>query len=165
MLLTIYPIEELCIESSIPNLSYKYLSLCCLSPKWLLIKYTGKKQIERYMFLFDGLTIYPFEECALNIIDRNGPIPNHSYYYLSLCCIFAEGQLIKHTGKKQTERHVFLFDGLIILCKANLRRTSVTGPVGEYRLKEKFHMRKIEIFDRDDGDGKLWLIFLSLLVE
>ena len=100
----------------------------------------------------------------MNIIGRNGPIPNLNYYYLSFCCIFSEGQLIKHTGKKQTERHVFLFDGLIILCKANLRRTSVTGPVGEYRLKEKFHMRKIEIFDRDDGDGKLWLIYWSSLV-
>lgn len=59
------------------------------------------------------------------------------------------------SGKRLTERCVFLFDGLIILCKQNNRRTSVTGPVGEYRLKEKFFLRKIEIVDRDDGEGKL----------
>ena len=52
--------------------------------------------------------------CALNIIGGKGPIPNLSYLYLSLCCIFPEGQLIKYTGKKQIERYMFLFDGLTI---------------------------------------------------
>ncbi|XP_037073475.1 son of sevenless homolog 2-like [Pollicipes pollicipes] len=55
-------------------------------------------------------------------------------------------------GRKLTERHVFLFDGLIVLCKPNSRRSSVTGPVAEFRLKEKFQIRKIEIKDREDGD-------------
>ena len=59
------------------------------------------------------------------------------------------------SGRKLTERHVFLFDGLIVLCKPNSRRSSVTGPVAEFRLKEKFQIRKIEIKDREDSDG-MW---------
>ncbi|CAH1790907.1 unnamed protein product [Owenia fusiformis] len=61
-----------------------------------------------------------------------------------------DGVVSKYAGKRLTERHVFLFDGLLILCKQNLRRSSVTGPVGEYRLKDKFHLRKLTINDKDD---------------
>ncbi|KAF8788923.1 Son of sevenless like protein [Argiope bruennichi] len=55
-------------------------------------------------------------------------------------------------GRRLTERQVFLFDGLMILCKPNNKRSSVTGPVAEYRFKEKYYLRKIEIIDRDDTD-------------
>ena len=51
-----------------------------------------------------------------------------------------------------------LFDGLIVLTKQNPKRTSVTGPVPEYKLKEKFNIRKIDIVDREDNEGK-WLPF------
>lgn len=57
-------------------------------------------------------------------------------------------------GRRLTERQVFLFDGLMILCKPNNKRSSVTGPVAEYRLKEKFYLRKIEIIDKEDSEGK-----------
>ncbi|KAK3094148.1 hypothetical protein FSP39_024725, partial [Pinctada imbricata] len=64
-----------------------------------------------------------------------------------------EGILMKYTkSKSSTERHVFLFDGLIILCKQNLRRTSVTNPSGEFKLKEKFSIRKVEFRDREDTE-------------
>ncbi|GAB6020519.1 hypothetical protein CHUAL_003203 [Chamberlinius hualienensis] len=71
------------------------------------------------------------------------------------CCneFIQEGILGKvSSAKRTTERCVFLFDGLLILCKQNNRRTSVTGPVGEYRLKEKYYIRKIDIVDREDTD-------------
>ncbi|KAK3580871.1 hypothetical protein CHS0354_032932 [Potamilus streckersoni] len=63
-----------------------------------------------------------------------------------------DGVLNKHMKGKTTERHVFLFDSLIILCKPNMRRASVTGPQGEYKLKEKFYLRKVEIRDKDDTE-------------
>ena len=69
---------------------------------------------------------------------------------------FTEDTLTKvGPGKKLSERKVFLFDGLVVLCKPNSRRGSVTGPVGgEFRMKEKFHIRRVEIHDREDTDGK-----------
>lgn len=59
------------------------------------------------------------------------------------------------SGKRITTRKVFLFDGLLVLCKANTNRPR--GVVGaganfEFRLKEKFHMRRVEIVDRSDTD-------------
>lgn len=33
-------------------------------------------------------------------------------------------------------------------------RHSLTGPTPEYRLKEKYYLRKIEINDLDDTEGK-----------
>nr|XP_053641752.1 son of sevenless homolog 2-like [Cherax quadricarinatus] len=75
---------------------------------------------------------------------------------ITQCCneFVLEGDLLKlgATGKKLTERHVFLFDGLIVLCKSNNRRSSVTGQIGEYRFKEKFLMRMVEILDREDTE-------------
>lgn len=67
--------------------------------------------------------------------------------------IFLDGVLMKHAKGKPTERHVFLFDGLIILCKPNIKRSSVTYPTGDFKLKEKFHIRKVEIKDKDDAEG------------
>ncbi len=48
---------------------------------------------------------------------------------------------------------MFLFDGLIILTKQNTKRSSVTGPVGDYKLKEKYAMSKVDIQDKEDTDG------------
>lgn len=69
--------------------------------------------------------------------------------------VLAEDTLAKlGSGKRVTERKVYLFDGLMILCKANTRRQTVSVGTTNYdfRLKEKFFMRKVEIIDRSDTD-------------
>jgi len=78
------------------------------------------------------------------------------YFLLSI----AEGALQKVVGRRLTDRYVFLFDGLIVLTKQNKSRISVTGPVGDYKLKEKYHVRLLDITDRDDTDGRCFLFIL-----
>lgn len=72
------------------------------------------------------------------------------------CCneYLMEGSLGKvGSGRRLTERHLFLFDGLVLLCKHSSKRSSVTGgPTPEFRLKECFFLRRIEIVDREDTD-------------
>uniref|UniRef100_A0A8C6U255 Son of sevenless homolog 2 (Drosophila) n=1 Tax=Neogobius melanostomus TaxID=47308 RepID=A0A8C6U255_9GOBI len=67
------------------------------------------------------------------------------------CCseFILEGALIRAGAKH--DRHNFLFDGLMISCKANQSsRLPGSGSGAEYRLKEKFVLRKIRIVDRED---------------
>lgn len=57
------------------------------------------------------------------------------------------------SGKRITERKVYLFDGLLVLCKANTRRQTVSGAANfDFRLKERFFMRRVEVNDRNDSD-------------
>ncbi|KAH8400546.1 hypothetical protein KR222_006184 [Zaprionus bogoriensis] len=59
------------------------------------------------------------------------------------------------SGKRiWSERKVFLFDGLMVLCKPNTKKqTPSTGATAyDYRLKEKFFMRRVEICDRADTE-------------
>ena len=68
---------------------------------------------------------------------------------------------IGHRSTRLTDRHAFLFDGLIVLCKPNTKRSSmsVTAAVTgrdtsttscDWRLKERFLIRNIEIIDHED---------------
>lgn len=72
------------------------------------------------------------------------------------CCneFIMEGTLTR-VGAKH-ERHIFLFDGLMICCKSNHGppRLPGAGSMAEYRLKEKFFMRKVQINDKDDKEGE-----------
>ncbi|XP_072533330.1 son of sevenless homolog 2 [Salminus brasiliensis] len=75
------------------------------------------------------------------------------------CCsqFILEGPLVRAGAKH--ERHNFLFDGLMISCKANQSsRLPGTGSGAEFRLKEKFVLRKYQIVDRDDS-GELRFAF------
>ncbi|XP_072285052.1 son of sevenless homolog 2 [Pyxicephalus adspersus] len=67
------------------------------------------------------------------------------------CCneFIMEGTLTR-VGAKH-ERHIFLFDGLMISCKMNHGQSRIPGyNTAEYRLKEKFMMRKVQVVDRED---------------
>ncbi|XP_053878274.1 son of sevenless homolog 1 isoform X2 [Malaclemys terrapin pileata] len=67
------------------------------------------------------------------------------------CCneFIMEGTLTR-VGAKH-ERHIFLFDGLMICCKSNHGQPRLPGASNaEYRLKEKIFMRKVQINDKDD---------------
>ncbi|KAF5284129.1 hypothetical protein FQR65_LT00129 [Abscondita terminalis] len=72
------------------------------------------------------------------------------------CCneFIREDILMKvSSGKRLTERRVFLFDGLMILCKPNSRRqSSVHQTHPECRIKERFFIRKVEIVDHADTE-------------
>lgn len=63
------------------------------------------------------------------------------------CCsrFILEGPLVRAGAKH--ERHNFLFDGLMISCKAT---QSSRQPGAEFRLKEKFMLRKYRVVDRED---------------
>ncbi|XP_017859715.1 PREDICTED: protein son of sevenless [Drosophila arizonae] len=59
------------------------------------------------------------------------------------------------SGKRiWSERKVFLFDGLMVLCKANTKKQtpSAGATAYDFRLKEKFFMRRVEINDRADTE-------------
>ncbi|XP_055591637.1 protein son of sevenless [Uranotaenia lowii] len=78
------------------------------------------------------------------------------------CCneFIREDTLAKlSSGRRQTERKVFLFDGLLVLCKT--RRQIVPGNNYDYRLKERFFMRKVEIIDRPDTDDLKYAFEIS----
>lgn len=64
------------------------------------------------------------------------------------CCsqFILEGPLVRAGAKH--ERHNFLFDGLMISCKAN-QSSRMQG--AEFRLKEKFVLRKFRVVDREDS--------------
>ncbi|KAM4585363.1 son of sevenless homolog 1 isoform 1-T1 [Odontesthes bonariensis] len=83
------------------------------------------------------------------------------------CCneFIMEGTLTR-VGAKH-ERHIFLFDGLMICCKSNHgppRLPGASSPA-EYRLKEKFFMRKVQINDKDDKEGEYRHAFEIILKD
>lgn len=66
------------------------------------------------------------------------------------------------SGKRITERKVYLFDGLLVLCKANRRpAVSVSTTNYDFRLKERFFMRRVEIIDRSDVDDLKYAFEIS----
>ncbi|XP_076831340.1 son of sevenless homolog 2 isoform X4 [Brachyhypopomus gauderio] len=75
------------------------------------------------------------------------------------CCsqFILEGPLLRAGAKH--ERHNFLFDGLMVSCKAcQGSRLPGAGSGADYRLKEKFVLRKHRVVDREDA-GELRAAF------
>lgn len=78
---------------------------------------------------------------------------------------------VASNGRRVTERKALLFDGLLVLCKqSGSKRVSVTVAAvgvghpthqGELRLKERFFIRKVDIIDREDTEGKRRAAFIS----
>ncbi|XP_064148515.1 son of sevenless homolog 2 isoform X4 [Loxodonta africana] len=78
------------------------------------------------------------------------------------CCneFIMEGPLTRIGAKH--ERHVFLFDGLMISCKPNHGQSRLPGyNNAEYRLKEKFVMRKTQVCDKEDTYPNFVRTFLT----
>ncbi|KAK5925760.1 hypothetical protein CgunFtcFv8_021392 [Champsocephalus gunnari] len=74
------------------------------------------------------------------------------------CSEFIMEGALTRVGAKH-ERHVFLFDGLMVCCKSN------HGSPAEYRLKEKFFMRKVQIHDKEDKEGEYRHAFEIILKD
>uniref|UniRef100_A0A4W4ERB0 Son of sevenless homolog 2 (Drosophila) n=1 Tax=Electrophorus electricus TaxID=8005 RepID=A0A4W4ERB0_ELEEL len=75
------------------------------------------------------------------------------------CCsqFILEGPLLRAGAKH--ERHNFLFDGLMVSCKASQSsRLPGAGSGADFRLKEKFVLRKHRVVDREDA-GELRCAF------
>ncbi|XP_072565562.1 son of sevenless homolog 1-like isoform X1 [Paramormyrops kingsleyae] len=86
----------------------------------------------------------------MNEIQRN--IDGWEGKDIGQCCseFIMEGTLTR-VGAKH-ERYIFLFDGLMVCCRANHGQPRLPGAgAAEYRLKEKFLMRKVRVSDRDDA--------------
>ncbi|KAM9732834.1 LOW QUALITY PROTEIN: son of sevenless homolog 1-like [Menidia menidia] len=71
------------------------------------------------------------------------------------CSEFIMEGTLTRVGAKH-ERHIFLFDGLMVCCRANHGPARLPGAGGpaEYRLKEKFPLRKVQVQDRQDREGE-----------
>lgn len=99
--------------------------------------------------------------------------PLSSIFLTFICRLFfnTEDTLgkVASNGRRLTERKALLFDGLLVLCKpSSNKRVSVTVAAGivavgvgghpthqgELRLKERFFIRKVDIIDREDTEGK-----------
>ncbi|KAM9460803.1 son of sevenless homolog 1 isoform 2-T2 [Clarias gariepinus] len=100
----------------------------------------------------------------MNEIQRN--IDGWEGRDIGQCCneFIMEGTLMR-VGAKH-ERHIFLFDGLMICCKSNHGQPRLPGAsAAEYRLKEKFFMRKVQINDKDDKEGEYRHAFELILKD
>ncbi|KAM3955484.1 son of sevenless [Aphomia sociella] len=69
-------------------------------------------------------------------------------------------------GKRIAERRAYLFDGLLLLCKPITSLVGVAGgalaagATAQLKLKEKLHVRKLELQDRGDADEGRHLVEL-----
>ena len=116
---------------------FKYLNIIKKLP--YLILRSGKFGILVTSFFFG---FFKLEVIALFNISNN---------------VFLDDIISKYTSsKKRSERRAILFDGILILCKhqtsSYMHHNHNNYSYREYRLKERLHMRKVEIRDLPDND-------------
>lgn len=74
---------------------------------------------------------------------------------------------MKSGNKRIAERRATLFDGILVLSKRK-RSVQASGQAGasgapvEYKLKDIIFTRKVEIKDREDTEGEIFVLFFSL---
>lgn len=54
--------------------------------------------------------------------------------------------MFQKSDRRFTDRYVFLFDGILLLCKHSERR-GLSGPVSEYKLKRKIPLYRFDVID------------------
>nr|CAB3266485.1 son of sevenless homolog 1 [Phallusia mammillata] len=71
-----------------------------------------------------------------------------------------EGDLTRVTGKKNSERRVFLLDALLVCCKSNQQRRPMPSVTmtHEYRLKERILLRKMVVEDDETNDRQFLVL-------
>ncbi|XP_067939422.1 son of sevenless homolog 1-like [Watersipora subatra] len=63
-----------------------------------------------------------------------------------------EGDLIIQEKGKDRERHAFLFDNMLILCKSTGRGRTVSSSPQDYRFKEKLLIKHLDVVDMEDTE-------------
>ena len=67
---------------------------------------------------------------------------------------YSEGDLIIQEKGKDRERHAFLFDNMLILCKSTGRGRTVSSSPQDYRFKEKLLIKHLDVVDMEDTEGE-----------
>ena len=83
---------------------------------------------------------------------------NDSATFYQQFLFFSEGNLkVQHVNKKiWSERYVFLLDGMILVCKKQRKRQTLTGNAhanSEYSFREKFLIRKVDVIDAKEDES------------
>jgi len=92
------------------------------------------------------------------------PIAEGDLFKLRTTPTLAEN-LLRSANRGWTERHIFLFDHLLVVCKPLSNGGSTGGSKGSsggsgsteptYKFKSKFYIRKSDIFDVEDDDEEV----------
>ena len=108
-----------------------------------------------FVDIFNPFTLKNLESQIVNL-------STISFYFILF--IFSEGNLkVQHVNKKiWSDRYVFLLDGMILVCKKQRKRQTLTGNAAnnsEYSFREKFLIRKVDVIDAKEDEPESELCF------
>lgn len=58
-------------------------------------------------------------------------------------------------SRNYSERHIFLFDQLLVICKPSKTLGRANSTQVSYKFKDKLYIRKSDVFDIEDDEGTL----------